>query len=724
MFIILFQLVLLLLTAWGWGYWVWKALRFERCRLRWGWFFCGLGGFAVCMLFLQNLIYLDLPVKITAWVAVAVTGSGVIFSCRNWRRAVRLTCRSGRTDKMCAAFIFVVVFSCQSVPLFYHGPANYYGKAHTDQANYVLIGQFLIEKQFSTSLADASQTPWLVKPIHFKLGRIGQSVINAYLGVVSLSDAKRSYGTLSIFVICLGAVAVFVLSRTLAIPTVVSAIAGLWWGLLPAVTKTHLDGFFSQTSVLFVFPAIAALFRIKRGRFDRALLAFAAIYLAYVLCVYTELYFPAIAFVGCLLLFSGGRESGVQRAGRGFGIVAGSLALAAGYVPYFWRFVAVQYRMAQESHPLVLDVLVPMSGTWAGWKQIFFGHTAFVNVSVERLSIIVAMMLIVIGCFAFQGKSRSKSTFLLSTLIVPVGLAILLMSASSLLKYPFSKLLDTFTPFWIVAISLGSLRIGLGVFQRRLRAKLISCVALILLTAAAISGSVPHWREVIEDHGILSVVDSAEARECYAVAEAKKDGMCLVAEPHPILCEWLIYHARHVRTYVDSDLSSDQPVPSELYKFRPQPPFSTQTILLNSQGPRLLDVSGVKPEVTVWNGQGIDGEGKSISYWIGSEAVVEVIDFNIAPQNVSYEVAFDATAGPANPEPRRTLALIGADGATQRITFTTQASVHFQITPRPGKNIYTLRVLYPTEQTQKQPTDPRNHMVQISMPRLKESSVK
>jgi hypothetical protein len=89
----------------------------------------------------------------------------------------------------------------------------------------------------------------------------------------------------------------------------------------------------------------------KRGRFDLALLAFAAIYLAYLLSVYSELYLPAVAFVGCLLLFSGGRDSGVRRAGTGFGIVADSLALAAGYVPYCWRFAARQYRVAQESYP-------------------------------------------------------------------------------------------------------------------------------------------------------------------------------------------------------------------------------------------------------------------------------------------------------------------------------------------------------------------------------------
>jgi hypothetical protein len=83
----------------------------------------------------------------------------------------------------------------------------------------------------------------------------------------------------------------------------------------------------------------------KRGRFDLAL------YLAYLLSVYSELYLPAVAFVGCLLLFSGGRDSGVRRAGTGFGIVAGSLALAAGYVPYCWRFAARQYRVAQESYP-------------------------------------------------------------------------------------------------------------------------------------------------------------------------------------------------------------------------------------------------------------------------------------------------------------------------------------------------------------------------------------
>jgi hypothetical protein len=732
MILILFQLTILIFTAWGWGFWLWKILKLDNRCLRWGWFFCGLAGFALCMLFLQNLVYLDFRINITGWIALAVALSGVVFSCKSWRRRNAPVRRRDRADQIWGALVFIIVFGCQAAALFHSGPANYYGKAQHDQVNYVLTAQFLVEKPFSTSLADAKEVPWLVIGVNWKHGRLGQSVANAYLGVVSLTDAKRSYGTLSIFVICLGALAVFVLARSLGMPTKIAGLAACWWGILPAITKMHLDGFFSQSSALFVFPAIAAFFYTKKGRIDRVQLTLQAIFLAYLLCVYTELYVIGVGIIVSLLLFNG-RTRWSHRVAAALTIPIGSLLLASFYLPYLVTFLSNHYKVAAQPF---FSGLVPMSGTWRGWAEIFFGQLSssvldlglltdaqagqqFLQQAasmvtpelLNRIPIIIALALIVIGGFAFQGRSPAKNRFLLTTLLIPFSILILLLSATELPKYPFSKLLDTFTPFWVVIIALGFLRFSQGTFRHPAICKLSMLSFLLSLTALSFSGSVPHWREVIEGRGILATVDSNEARACYAIAESRRQDEFVIIESQDILCAWLVYHTRHAKTYLDADLISDVAVPDEQYAFRRIPTLAGKLTVLNSHGPNYTGL----PEVIVRNPQGIDRDVKTNAtwYWIGKEAVFEVLALSEFPQVGFYQIEFDATAGPANPEPRRTLALTAPDGEVQTASFVQPETVRFQIKTNRGRNLYRLEVVYPTEQTNKNPSDPRNHMVQI-----------
>ena len=259
MLLILAQLALLLLTVWGWGFWLWKfsrAARFPGWK-RHGWFFFGLAGFMSCVLFLHALIYFDLPLKHTSWVGLLIAVAGVLGSLGSRLRRPpprRPMHRLHRREIVAAGLLFVTVFGFQSAPLFHLGPGNYYGSAHTDQVNYVLLAEFLTEKPYSTTDRDIGLQPWLVKALALKGSRLGQSVANGYLGVVSLSDAKRSYGVLSIFIVGVGALSVFVMARVLSVPRLLAMLVGIWWGVLPAVTKVHLDGFFSQTCILFVFP--------------------------------------------------------------------------------------------------------------------------------------------------------------------------------------------------------------------------------------------------------------------------------------------------------------------------------------------------------------------------------------------------------------------------------------------------------------------------------------
>jgi uncharacterized membrane protein YhaH (DUF805 family) len=341
-----------------------------------------------------------------------------------------------------------------------------------------------------------------------------------------------------------------------------------------------------------------------------------------------------------------------------------------------------------------------------------FGDLFHAHASLLRLTIMLSIALIIAGCCAFQGRSQRKSRYLVAIVLVPLGALIFLVAAPGFPKYAFSKLVDMFTPFWIALTVLGLLRIARAVFDRRNAAKWLATILVCLLAAGAGFGSAPQWREVIDDRGILSVINSNEARKAYAAADTIKQGACLVVESHGILCAWLVYHARHIRTYVDADIISDHPVPPDLYPFRMLPALTQEITLLDSGGPQTFGGdSGRDLKVIVHNPQGNDGQPGTFTYWVGSEAIFEVISFSTSPFVEPCEIDFTARAGPANPDPVRKLTFSGEGMVPQERTFTSQSIIRFSVLPKTGKNVYILRVTYPTEQTYKVPGDPRNHMV-------------
>ncbi len=715
MILILAQLALLLLTAWGWGFWLWTISRAKWLPgwKRYGWFFFGVAGYIACVLFLLALVYFNLPLKWSSWIALLIAIVGAAVSLLPWPLGPHEWHHYGQREIVAAGLLFAAVFAFQSGPLFHAGPENYYGNAHTDQVNYVLIAEFLVEKPYSTSVADVGFQPWLARPISLKDMRIGECVANGYLAVITLTDAKSAYGTLSIFMVGMGAVAVFVLSRMLSVPRVLAASAGLWWGVLPAVTKIHLDGFLSQTCVLFVFPTMAAVFYLRRGKLERTTLFLMTLYLAYLLCNYAEVYILCVGLVVSLIIFSARQGTPLKlRVAAVLIILLGSALLCGRYAFIFLEYLAGQYKSAGNAS--MLAVLAPMSGTWVGWKQIFFGYETFADAKLERLSVFVGLALIFVGCCAFQGRALPKRRFLLALIAPSLGVLAVLLSAPELPKYVFSKLVDTYTTFWIVLAAVGLLHVGSFLTRVRVLHRILAWAITGALVLLAFHGSWSEWVAVCEDQGLIAAVDSTDARHCYAAAQKNPSAVYLVDEPHNLLCAWLAYAARHSKVYVDADLITDLPVPPTIYAFRQIPPSSDKMVVLDAKGPRPLAGHRGPPDLIVRNPQGVEGIGNDRWYWIGSEITLELVDYSTTGNSVRrFALAFDAMAGPANPSPSRQLVLIGPDGSEQKIDFVNNTSVRFEVSAGLGKTLYRLKVAYPTEQTVKLPSDSRDLMVRV-----------
>jgi hypothetical protein len=160
-------------------------------------------------------------------------------------------------------------------------PEWYYGTGHFDQLNYALLAEFLKEEPYSTNGHDIGLRPWLVRTIGFqasaeelgmnfgpgvemiglKKQRIGQSIIAAEISVWSGTDGEGGYAATVIFFLTLLAICVYTSLRETGIDRFMAGLGALLAALFPIVTRLSLDGFLSQTSVLFVFPFFASPLR-------------------------------------------------------------------------------------------------------------------------------------------------------------------------------------------------------------------------------------------------------------------------------------------------------------------------------------------------------------------------------------------------------------------------------------------------------------------------------
>ena len=125
-----------------------------------------MGGLFLVVLIPQNLVYLGVPVRISAWL---ILGAALVpvWLCRRKFAAWIRTFYSNADLRTLAVVILLTVTFHGIVPI-RQGLEWYYGKGHFDQINYVLLAEFLKEEPYSTSEQDIGLRPWLVRPVGFR----------------------------------------------------------------------------------------------------------------------------------------------------------------------------------------------------------------------------------------------------------------------------------------------------------------------------------------------------------------------------------------------------------------------------------------------------------------------------------------------------------------------------------------------------------------------------
>jgi hypothetical protein len=502
-----------------------------------------LGGLFLVILIPQNLFYLGVSVRISAWL---LAGLALLqaWLCRQKFVVWVQSCSSNGEIRTLLVIILLTITFHGIVPI-QQGLGWYYGKGYADQRNYVLLAEFLKEEPYSTSAHDIGLRPWLLGSVlDLKSQRIGQSIITAEISVWSWCDAKAGYAATVIFFLTLLAISLYVLLRETGANCFMAGSGALLAAVLPVVTRLSLNGFLSQISILFVFPFFASLLRHEEWSAQRFTLLF-SLTLAYLVAAYSEMapFGLCILILGVMFV-----RHDTFRAKRL--IVMSAILLTTLMNPFYLRnligFLEEQYLIAASA--AFMDKVMPNVLTLRDWSELIFGVMTSAPFALFFDYCFLSLgFLVLAGALILSRRDR----ICFGAILLPAIVVILYLATRIPPSY-YSSVKITLTIFPLVIglvfvalsrIPANSTHHSIGVLKNVLSA----CI----VTAAA-AGSVRYYSGVLNNEGWLSNVREPHFQNVCRALEAIKNKRVLVFETDPLLTPWLCYHARHNDVYFDN----------------------------------------------------------------------------------------------------------------------------------------------------------------------------
>jgi hypothetical protein len=613
--------------------------------------FSWMGGLFLVVLVPQNLVYLGLPVRISAWL---ILGAALVqlWFCRrefgNWKRAFY-----SNPDIRTLVAVVLAAITFHGIAPIRQGLEWYYGTGHSDQLNYALLAEFLKEEPYSTSGQEIGLRPWLVRTVGFqasaeqlgmnsgpgvemiglKKGRIGQSIITAEVSVWSGTDGEGGYAATIIFFLTLLAICVYTSLREAGIDRFIAGSGALLAVFLPAVTRTSLDGFLSQVSILCVFPFFASLLR-RQELSVRSFTLFFSLGLAYLVAAYSE-----IAPIGLCTLFLGVIFVRRDRDRAKRLILMSAVLIVALVNPYYLRnlieFLGQQYYLA--SNAKFLEGLAPSVLTLRDWSELIFGATTN-----ARLVLFFDYGILLLGLLVLTGAvllaKRDKLVF--GAILLPAGLLILyLATRTPPSSYPIAKITLTLLPFVISLAFVALSRIA--AINPDETIGLLTKLLCGITVAVAATGSVRYYSEVLNNEGPLRYVREPHFQKVCGELEEITNKRVVLFENDPLLTRWLCYRARHNNVYFDGRFISDSSVPP-LAPFARVPDLGEVDFVVTRE--RIVDLRtpNVSCLTLVDDLPGEDRTNGRVRYWIGPPVGLRFLAFRAISANLKMRL----TPGP------------------------------------------------------------------------------
>jgi hypothetical protein len=494
-------------------------------------------GLFLLVLLPQNLVYLGVPVRLSAWFALGLAAFQ-FYRCRGeFRDWLRIFCTNADLKALSIVILFTAVFH-SAVPV-QQGLGVYYGKAGLDFYPYTLLAQYLRDESYKTAPSQFGLRPsalLVTKNIH---ERIGQSIIQAEVSVFSQTNAQSGFAATVVLFLTALAICSYGILRQMGVPCFTAVTGASLPAIFQSITRLTIDAYLSQTATLFVFVFLTHLL-LQRDLKARSFALFFSLGLAYLISAYSEL----LPF-GCAALLLGiafARQDTLQTKLR---TLLGAILLVALVNPFYINnlisFLEQQYLTAAQSQPM-MNNLIPGVLTLRGWSEALFG------VMPSRIAPLFEICAVAFAFLAIPGlmflKKFQKPAFL-SFLLPFIASALYLTTKTPLPVYPLTKLIFSFLPLISVLAFAAIARFvlpGQVRWTTRFRAAL-----LLFLVALAARGSMQAYQKTWSGNDLIeskSIKDQDFLEVCRQL-EGVKNKKLLIFETDRSLFLWLCYHARN-----------------------------------------------------------------------------------------------------------------------------------------------------------------------------------
>jgi hypothetical protein len=616
-------------------------------------YFCLIGGLFLVVLTSQNFVYLGVPVRISAWILFAAALVQGWFCRRNFVARVRTICSDA--EIRATVVVILLTISFHGIVPSEQGLDSYYGKGHFDQTNYVLLAEFLKEEPYGTGEHQIGLRPWLVGPvgsddtteplgaasrggletIGLKNERIGQSIVTAETSVWSGTNSKGGYAATVIFFLTVLAICLYAFLREGGINRFMAGSGAVLAACLPVITRLSLDGFLSQTGILFVFPFFASLLRHENLR-ARSFVVFFSLTVAYLVAVYSEI--APLGFCTLILGVMVVRRDSLRS--KRLMLMSAILLIAIANPYYLYnliRFLAYQYNLA-ASAPSVWDNLVPNVLTLAGWSEIIFGATANPRFAVFfDCCVLLLSGLFVAGILTLARRDK----LIFSTILLPVvAIIVYLTTRTPYPYYPIAKMTLTVVPF-LIGLVFAPLS-GISARQSHRPVRVLMSLLSASIVAATATGSVRYYSAVLNNEGLLTIFRGSKFLDVCRGLETIKNRRVFIFETHPLLAAWLCYHARHNEVYFDGQWISDSTIPAHL-AFSIVPDLADVDLVATRDQITNLRLPGVSCLTSVDDILGEDWKDGHLHYLLGPPARLRFL----APKPISASLKMRLATTPA-----------------------------------------------------------------------------
>lgn len=700
----------------------------DKYRADYFWIFSLFLGISFIIIILQTITYLNIPLSISSFLFLMFVAAGIILIYLK-KKPLSLP-----NPPLILLLLAVTVIAANGLGFFTLGPSNYLGYGWIDQHNYVGISQFLIDYPFNTGLDQIEDTPYLVDAILKKDDRIGQSVLQGFVAVISCVNAKTAYGAISLLSPLLTFFAVWLLSQRIIKEKWAQYGAAVSASCIPGFALIHLQDFLSQALAVPFFLISPLIIYLALNEKDWRFTAIGILIFAAIHSIYTEfsLLFIVLAVCGGLWYILQTREihHSLQTIAL---IIIGGLLINIGYLS---KSITIMLRGDTQN---ILMHIFPFSEEVEGLGYLWFGYSGPL-LHFSWLIFIVnfcAVLLTLAGYFGILSAVKKQKDVVCALLLVITIFPLILICRPEPYPYQFYKLLMTISPIlmlgvWVLLSDFwdsdsdhinssgkdNTVHPVLKIFPKFL-------LIALLISSVLVTGYIASFSIGGGYRSAVAIDNTQEMISAYNFLENTKDKDFIVSVSHPYPLAWAAYHGRNDRIFFVNHVIGDVDLDNFNNGF-----FSFNNISQFPRNATKLTIGAEYPQISpdeinnnliaiIVNPQGMEGSSGSEFNWLGKTMQLDLYWLGEQDQNIT--LTYLSTPGPGDPSSKRVVNISVISGKIQppQIVETDGIkTVAVPLTLQPGLNIVEFRSINPSNASVILPQDSRELLIHVSQMKI------